>query len=97
MPNKNNTNKNNAPFIHPIFKFLNNKNTHEKGGIELKETGYYYQGDLKNYIPDGKGILYYKNGDIYLGEFIEGKNEGKGNYIKENGEYYNGQWKNDLI
>ena len=96
MPNENNEDKKSAVFIHPIFEFLNNEYTHEKGGIEFKEAGDYYQGDLKSDIPNGKGILYCKNGDIYKGEFINGKKEGKGNYIKENGEYYIGQWKNDL-
>jgi len=31
-------------------------------------------------MPDGKGILTFKNGGVYLGEFKEGKRHGMGKW-----------------
>ena len=48
---------------------------------------------MKNGLRHGKGILYYKNGNIkYEGEFFNDKFEGNGKYIFENGEYYIGKF-----
>ena len=61
------------------------------------ENGEYFIGEWKNNLRNGKGIKYYKNGNIkYNGEYYKDKFEGLGKYIWENGEYYIGQWKNDL-
>ena len=50
---------------------------------------------MLNDVPHGKGIKYYKNGNIrYDGEIVNGKAEGNGKYIYENGDYYIGQWLN---
>jgi len=57
--------------------------------------GKYYIGQLKNDHRHGKGILYYKNGNIkYEGDFVENKFEGNGKLILEDGQYYIGQFKN---
>ena len=62
---------------------------------KIYKNGIYYIGEMLNGIPHGKGIIYYKNGNIkYDGEFVNGKFEGNGKYIYENGEYYIGQWLN---
>ena len=46
----------------------------------------------------GKGIEYYKDGNIkYEGDFVNDKREGKGKYIWEDGEYYIGEWLNDYM
>ena len=43
----------------------------------------------------GKGIIYYKNGNIkYEGDFINDKYEGNGKYIYESGYYYICEWLN---
>ena len=48
-------------------------------------------------MRNGKGILYYKNGNIkYEGNYLNDKKDGKGKYIFEDGNYYIGHWKNDL-
>ena len=61
------------------------------------ENGEYYIGQWLNNHKHGKGIIYYKNGNImYDGEYVNDKREGNGKYIYENGEYYIGEWKNDL-
>ena len=42
----------------------------------------------------GKGIEYYKGGNIkYDGNFINGVYDGDGKYIYNNGNYYIGEWK----
>ena len=60
-------------------------------------NGDFYKGEIKNNLPNGKGIKYYGNSNKirYQGEFVNGIQEGKGKYIWENGEYYVGEWKND--
>ena len=44
-------------------------------------------------LRHGKGIIYYKNGDIlYEGDFLNNKYEGKGRHNLENGNYYIGEF-----
>ena len=39
-------------------------------------------GEIKNNLPNGKGIEYYSNGNIlYDGDFINGKFKGNGKFI----------------
>ena len=72
------------------------KNEKREGyGKYIWESGNYYIGEWLNDNKHGKGIIYYKNGNIkYEGDFVNGKFEGKGKYIWENGEYYKGEWLN---
>ena len=44
---------------------------------------------------EGKGILYFNNGNKYDGEFKNGLREGKGILYYNNGDKYEGYWKND--
>ena len=44
-------------------------------------NGNIYEGELKNGLPEGKGIYMFANGDAYEGEFKNNKKEGKGIYI----------------
>jgi|TARA_B110000305_G_C18920203_1_gene394777 hypothetical protein len=37
-----------------------------------------------------------KNGDMYQGEFKNGKANGKGVYLSKVGTLYKGEWKDDL-
>ena len=63
-------------------------------GKKIYEDGKYYIGQLKNDYRHGKGILYYKNGNIkYEGDFVENKFGGNGKLILEDGQYYIGQFK----
>ena len=69
----------------------------EGNGKYIWEDGEYYIGQFKNGVANGKGIIYYSNGNIrYEGDWIIGKKEGYGKLILKNGEYYIGQFKNDL-
>lgn len=46
----------------------------------------------------GLGTLTYNSGDIYTGEFFEGKRQGKGQLVyKFSGDIYNGNWRKDKM
>ena len=45
---------------------------------------------------DERNCPIYKDGSIYIGDFINDKANGYGKYIFEDGEYYIGEWKNNL-
>ena len=90
---KKDKNENYGDFIGPIYNFFINLLKYK---IEL-ENGEYYIGEFKNDLRNGKGILYYSNGNIqYEGDWINDNAEGNGKYIWENGQYYIGQYKNGL-
>lgn len=38
----------------------------------------------------------YKNGNIYLGEWLHNKRDGHGKHIWSNGDVYSGEWKDDM-
>ena len=90
-------------FIYPVINIIKEdirirrNNGKYINGKYIYDDGKYYIGQFRNNIPNGKGIKYYKNGNIlYDGDFIEGKFKGNGKYIYENGEYYIGQFINGL-
>jgi hypothetical protein len=43
-----------------------------------KRSNYEYQGYWKNSLRDGHGKCYYYSGDLYVGEWKQGKRHGKG-------------------
>ena len=48
--------------------------------------------EFKKGLMNGKGILYYKNGQIkYEGDWVDGNSEGYGKNIVESGDYYIGE------
>ena len=56
-----------------------------------------YEGNFKNGNFEGLGRMIYANGDIYKGEWNEGKRSGKGFWKSLKGDYsYEGDWKNGL-
>ena len=90
--------------IKRILRYINlnynNKFSHikyEGYGKLIFIDGKYYIGQFKDNKPNGKGILFYKNGNIlYEGDFINGKKEGNGKWIYNDGKYYIGQFKDNL-
>lgn len=67
--------------------------------IQITEDGSkkIYEGDLKNYIREGNGVIKCKN-YTYDGEFVNDKKQGKGKLIyNENGNIYEGEFNNDDI
>tara|TARA_B100000700_G_C14974642_1_gene823224 strand:- start:902 stop:1414 length:513 start_codon:yes stop_codon:yes gene_type:complete len=53
-----------------------------------------YKGEIKNGVPNGFGIQFYKNGDTYFGEHKNGFPNGKGRAIYNDGAIYLGEYKN---
>jgi len=43
----------------------------------------------------GQGILTYKNGSVYEGEWYSGMKCGKGKMTYSSGNYYEGEWDNN--
>jgi hypothetical protein len=70
-----------------------NKNELKKNIVSKNyKDGSKYEGTLlKNTdIKEGKGIYYYTNNDVYLGDWKEDKFDGNGIYLFANGERYEG-------
>ena len=55
----------------------------------------YYEGQLLNSIPHGKGT-YYSDKLTYSGDWVNGRREGEGTITYENDDSYTGSWKNDV-
>ena len=72
------------------------------GELNGKGKMYYpdkrYEGEFKinDSIKKGFGIIYYKNGDIYEGEFKNNKLDGIGIYYYKNGDRYEGEFKDGM-
>ncbi len=72
-------------FIDPIVKYLINYKRNGKG-IEYYENGSIkYEGEFSEDEYNGKGKLFYPNGDYYIGQFIFGKKSGNGYEYYKNG------------
>ena len=71
---------------------------YKKNGIRRE---YYKDGNLKyegNFVDDeydGDGEFHYENGEIYIGQFKEGKKNGDGYIFKDNNVIKNGKFEND--
>ena len=50
----------------------------EKENIFIKMEIYRYEGQFKEWDKNGKGIYFYKSGDIHEGDFKNNKKNGKG-------------------
>ena len=60
----------------------------EGEGNYFFESGESYKGQWKGDLQNGKGKLYYKNGNLmYEGDFVNDQREGNGKFIFENGKY----------
>ena len=54
-----------------------------------------YEGSWVASVQQGKGRYVYHNGDVYVGEFKEGKRSGLGKYVvKADGQVYEGTYLN---
>jgi len=106
--NINNINKYNGNIINDINKIINESNINDKFKnlydiynkmIIVNITKTYkcgkYVGELKNDKREGKGTMYYNNGEKYEGDWKNDINEGKGIYYFKSGNRYEGDFKND--
>ena len=66
----------------------------KKKQIKMYKDGK-YEGEFKNNLRDGKGIMYYNNDNKYEGEWKNDFKEGKGIMYYKSGNKYVGEWKND--
>ena len=88
-------------FYQKIYKSLDlpiiNIKMKDGFGKYIYENGDYYEGKWKNYLRNGVGKLFNKNGEIiYVGEWVNDKREGFGISYYENGKTeYDGDWVND--
>ena len=107
--NINNINKYNNDIINDINNIINENNMNIKfkylyeiynkmigndNNTKIYKLGKYI-GELNNDKREGKGIMYYNDGDKYEGEWKNNIKEGKGKYNYNDGEIYEGEWKND--
>ena len=53
-----------------------------------------YVGYFVNGLPQGDGVVVYRNGDRYEGQLMEGNLTGKGTYYYYDGKQTDGYWKN---
>ena len=61
---------------------------------ELKYDDGRYVGQVVNGLREGKGIMYFNDGERYEGDFKNDKKEGKGIYYYNDGDIYEGDYKN---
>jgi len=56
-----------------------------------------YVGQIKFGEPNGRGTLYYVEGDRYEGEFKDGEINGRGTFYLASGDRYEGEFKDGVI
>ena len=76
---------------------LANRTVNMKTGFDLVDNfldvnGKPYKGDIKDGLPNGKGIGFNKFGFKYEGEWLNGLPHGKGKENRNNGSTYDGDW-----
>ena len=66
-------------------------------GFGDKDTHPNYNGQVENGEPSGLGVIYYPNGNMYIGEWKDGKRNGQGTFTyPDDGRNYEGEWKGDI-
>ena len=76
------------------------RHDHYKGVLSRNGKGLYvwknrnalYEGEYKRDIKNGKGRYVAPNGDVFVGDFVDGQKCGKGEYIYATGGRYVGSW-----
>lgn len=64
-------------------------------GTRTWPDGSQYEGDLKNYLADGKGAFIRADGLRFKGDFVAGKMEGEGEMLFSDGGLYQGSFHDD--
>ena len=54
-----------------------------------------YEGYINNFLPNGKGKIFFSTGDKYKGDFREGRREGTGKYVFSDKTEYKGKFINN--
>ena len=75
-----------------------NINVQIQGPFKYKSYIYFGEYMVDKLIPHGRGILIYKNGDRYYGNFENGEKSKKGiYYFQKEGVKYKGEWKSNKM
>ena len=70
---------------------------YKKSGNNRNKDTIYYEGDFVDGKKEGKGKLFYDDGEYYIGDFLNDKRHGKGIiYYKDNMQKYKGDFENDV-
>lgn len=81
-----------AAYNNPDLDFVFEHNMPTSNGDPTTYTGY-----LKGKVKHGPGVIVYKSGNEYIGEFHEGLKQGHGQFTyKSNGAIHRGAWHRDL-
>ena len=75
--------------------YWDNGRQYKKGKVFDKKNNLIYDGEYKNGIKEGIGVLYYQSGEKYEGKFFNGVREGKGIFYWKDGNKWEGYFKND--
>ena len=62
-------------------------------GFGEKENHPVYNGDVKDGVPNGLGLMISPNGDKYEGEWMDGLKNGQGTFTFPDGKKYVGEWR----
>jgi len=66
-------------------------------GEKIKNKNHIYTGELNDKGQrHGKGIMRYENGDVYEGDWKDGKMHGKGTMTNKKGSEYSATWKDGI-
>jgi len=64
----------------------------ELRSVNLSYSKGHYSGTVENLEPDGRGRMVLNNGDVYMGDFLDGLFHGSGEYHYGNGDVYKGHF-----
>lgn len=64
-------------------------------GALILPNGDRYLGHMKFGIPNGDGLLFFKEGNIFFGGFVNGRYDGEGAYFSAQGENYIGHFQSN--
>lgn len=74
---------------------ITSKNGSDSGTIVFADKSV-YEGNIVQYVPNGQGLMKCSNGDVYEGEFVNGKYCGRGS-LKTNGTEFVGVFDNNKL
>ena len=79
-----------------IYLYISIKRRFFIGRVDYKD-GSWYEGDVKNGLPNGYGTLQYANGEKYEGEMRNNEFYGYGTFWYKDKTWYKGQFKDGQI
>ncbi|KAG2382694.1 hypothetical protein C9374_005274 [Naegleria lovaniensis] len=79
---------------YPFYEgpFCNDKKTTSMDAKYLVDQAF----EPPNFVVDPEAVIKYKDGSIYIGQFLDSKKHGFGTMYYSNGDVYRGEWKNNL-